>query len=73
MIHLNLLDASILCCAVVVHVFYRYKPKAPYPPGPKPLPLIGNALDIPTVKGFEVFKDWSKIYSKNLFFPIPDI
>lgn len=70
----SFIDASVLCCAVVVHFFYRYKAKArpPYPPGPKPLPLIGNALDIPTVKGFEVFAEWSKQYRESSFRQLHD-
>jgi hypothetical protein len=67
MINIGVFDASIVCCAVLAHLYYRYRQKAglPYPPGPKPLPLIGNALDIPTVKGFEVFAEWSKTYGMS--------
>jgi hypothetical protein len=70
MIDLNLIDASILCCAVLAHSYYRYKIKTslPYPPGPKPWPFIGNILDIPTVKGFEIFAKWSKQYCGRLLF-----
>lgn len=31
----------------------------PFPPGPKPLPILGNMLDMPSVKPWLVFSDWS--------------
>ena len=44
--------------------------RAPYPPGPKPKPIVGNALDFPTPsdKAHEVYMRWgeecqSKSYS----------
>lgn len=70
MLEFGLLDASVFCCLLLVHLFYRSRARRrlPYPPGPKPLPLIGNALDIPTVKGFQVFAEWAKQYSELLIF-----
>ncbi|KAF4619935.1 hypothetical protein D9613_004662 [Agrocybe pediades] len=41
-------------------------PPAPYPPGPKPKLLIGNALDIPSVNSSHVFLDWEKKYNSNI-------
>ncbi|KAL0564462.1 hypothetical protein V5O48_017583 [Marasmius crinis-equi] len=34
----------------------------PYPPGPKPRLLIGNLLDVPKVKPWKTYKEWSKTY-----------
>ncbi|KAI6035508.1 cytochrome P450 [Pisolithus orientalis] len=35
------------------------KKPAPFPPGPKPLPLLGNILDMPSVKPWLTFSDWA--------------
>ncbi|KAF8874936.1 hypothetical protein BD779DRAFT_230375 [Infundibulicybe gibba] len=40
----------------------RNPKRLPLPPGPKGLPIIGNLLDMPTDKQWEVFGEWSKIY-----------
>lgn len=34
----------------------------PLPPGPRPLPLLGNALDLPQSQEFVTYHEWSKIY-----------
>lgn len=34
----------------------------PYPPGPKPKPVIGNALDIPTTYQWLKAAEWKKDY-----------
>ncbi|KAF7350440.1 O-methylsterigmatocystin oxidoreductase [Mycena venus] len=34
----------------------------PYPPGPKPKPIIGNALDIPPTLPWLTYSDWAKHY-----------
>ena len=34
----------------------------PLPPGPKPIPFIGNIYDIPRVASWRVFQDWGKKY-----------
>ncbi|KAK7037474.1 hypothetical protein VNI00_010966 [Paramarasmius palmivorus] len=39
---------------------------ASYPPGPKPWPIIGNALDIPSTKAWEVYSSWCRSYGQDL-------
>ena len=38
----------------------------PYPPGPKPLPLIGNVYDVPRDVPWKVFEEWGRKYGKQL-------
>ncbi|KAG1837952.1 cytochrome P450 [Suillus tomentosus] len=35
---------------------------APYPPGPRRLPLIGNILDMPRIKPWVTFTEWGQKY-----------
>ena len=55
---------SLLCLLfglVVIFVLVsRKKSRLPYPPGPSPKPLIGNALDIPTDMPWVKYLEWSK-------------
>ncbi|KAI9447305.1 cytochrome P450 [Lactarius psammicola] len=48
-----------LSWAIVVRFSGRRSP-APLPPGPRGLPFIGNALDMPSSCPWETFGDWGK-------------
>lgn len=37
---------------------------APFPPGPRGLPFIGNALDMPSSYPWETFSKWGKKWGK---------
>jgi hypothetical protein len=48
----------------------------PYPPGPKPQPIIGNIFDLPTKDTANVYIEWGKKYnseSNDLLCPSTDI
>lgn len=51
-----------LISAVLALVFLRMRGLAPLPPGPKPLPLLGNALQLKEKYMWKLAVDWYKEY-----------
>jgi hypothetical protein len=45
---------------------HRRRRALPYPPGPRPLPVIGNLLDIPKESSWLAYTKLSKTYGKGL-------
>ncbi|KAF8886810.1 cytochrome P450 [Infundibulicybe gibba] len=64
--------ASLLAALVVGHLCRRYfqsaggRRRLPFPPGPKPKPLIGNALQIPTQEPWITYIKWAETYGSNI-------
>ena len=42
--------------------------RLPLPPGPRPLPLIGNALDMPAEFPWKTFREWTNKYGALAYF-----
>jgi len=60
--------AQVVSCLIIILLLalsYRYVRKpALYAPGPKRLPIVGNAFDVPSHKPWVKFASWSRIYGE---------
>ncbi|TFK89697.1 cytochrome P450 [Polyporus arcularius HHB13444] len=52
-------------CLLLISFYLRAPVKSRLPPGPRPLPVIGNLLDIPRVRPWEVYRELSRKYGKS--------
>ncbi|KAF8880411.1 cytochrome P450 [Infundibulicybe gibba] len=64
-------STSLLAVLAAGCIFRRYlqsinRHRLPLPPGPKPKPLIGNALDIPTQAGWLTYTEWAETYKSDI-------
>lgn len=56
---------SSLIIALSIYFLYFLSPRQlPYPPGPRGLPLLGNALDMPREREWETYSDWARKYGR---------
>ncbi|KAK7049423.1 hypothetical protein VNI00_006024 [Paramarasmius palmivorus] len=52
--------------AIVLGWYLKKRPIPRYPPGPKPWPLIGNVLDIPSKNAPQVYQNWGRLYGQDI-------
>ncbi|KAF9444744.1 cytochrome P450 [Macrolepiota fuliginosa MF-IS2] len=62
----------ILCAAFAAIPLYLYfkSPRHSLPPGPKPLPFIGNLHQVPRQEPFKVYRQWARTYGPVMYFRI---
>src|SRR5882762_5093511 len=64
----SILDIFALVSFIVILFSFRDHQRrqgVPYPPGPRPLPLVGNFLDIPKELPWLTYTEWGKVYGKE--------
>ena len=50
----------------ISYVFYRRaRPSAALPPGPPPLPIVGNVLHMPKEQPWREYAEWAKQYGET--------
>jgi hypothetical protein len=60
--------------AVLVYAILRrqtVRGSLPLPPGPKPLPIVGNLFDIPQGKAWLTYRDWHDRYGDIVYIDAP--
>ncbi|KAI0041968.1 cytochrome P450 [Auriscalpium vulgare] len=62
--------AALASIPVLSYLAGRVAGQSPYPPGPKPLPVIGNLLDVPRLYSWLTYASWAKTYGDVLSFRV---
>lgn len=55
--------------SVGVYLSSGKKNSTPYGPGPKGVPVLGNAADLPKTDDYKVYASWAKKYGKSNAIP----
>jgi hypothetical protein len=66
---IDILAASVFLYLLITLRDHNRRRGLPYPPGPPPLPIIGNLLDVPNDSPWAKYADTSKKYGK-IYIPV---
>ncbi|KAJ7596428.1 cytochrome P450 [Mycena floridula] len=67
-LRVQLLVLGILCLALFK--LLNWSRSLPFPPGPSPLPILGNIKDLPKEKPWLVYTEWAKKYGPLIHFRV---
>ncbi|EFI28480.1 hypothetical protein CC1G_14013 [Coprinopsis cinerea okayama7 len=61
--------ATVFAGAILAHVFLRQSRRSryPLPPGPRRIPFLGNAHQMPMAEPWRVYKEWSHKYGDMIY------
>ncbi|KAJ6588876.1 hypothetical protein B0H19DRAFT_222964 [Mycena capillaripes] len=58
--------ASAALIAALAFIYWKRSSGPRLPPGPRPLPLVGNLLSMPSHSQWETYSKWSKKYNSDI-------
>ncbi|KAK7038507.1 cytochrome P450 [Favolaschia claudopus] len=66
---LPILIACAICVGTYLVFFRRHARRATHslPPGPRPLPIVGNLFDMPRARVWETFLQWKELYGDVVY------
>jgi hypothetical protein len=59
--------ATVAGSLALLVLYRRSRHSLPLPPGPRPLPLIGNLLDMPKEKDWLTYREWNDQYGDVVY------
>ncbi|KAL1659945.1 cytochrome P450 [Schizophyllum commune] len=64
----GVIAACLFLAVIYTYIRFRYASQPPLPPGPRPLPLLGNFLSMPSRLDWLTYMEWAKQYNTDVLY-----